>query len=181
MFTWTTDLIGNATLKLSTRRRTEQTVLLEEVLGSLMFAWGCCISSVSLWWRYANCFAANCCSRIIRASQSKKLNKLLCSPKELIMQRKMLQKLLNTKHNTAHPLHNVTIKQQSVQWGSSSSEGQSHPQQQVVSWCFVFFKSELYWQLRKYIQLREQKLKLNYPIYRQIDLDLDVFFLTISK
>jgi len=69
-------------------------------------------------------FAAICRCSSNRASDSKKLNKQIknagsvlgtvLDPLELIIRRKMLHELLDIMDNTAHPLHNILIKQQSV-------------------------------------------------------------------
>ena len=69
-------------------------------------------------------FVAICWGSSIRASDSKRLNRLIrkagsvlgttLEPLELVVERRMLNKLLNIMDNNAHPLHNLTIKQQSV-------------------------------------------------------------------
>jgi len=66
-------------------------------------------------------FAALCWGSSIRARDSKKLNKLIketCSrlgtalgSLELIVQRRMLPKLLSVMDNVARPQHNIVIKQ----------------------------------------------------------------------
>ena len=69
-------------------------------------------------------FAATCWGSSIRASDTKKLNKLIkkagsvlgtaLEPLELVVERRMLHKLLNIMDNTTHPLHNLLVRQQSV-------------------------------------------------------------------
>ena len=69
-------------------------------------------------------FAAICWGSSLRAGNSKKLNNLIKKPGsvlgtaleslELVVERRMLHKLLNIMENTTHPLHHILVRQQSV-------------------------------------------------------------------
>ena len=72
----------------------------------------------------ATSFAAICWGSSIRASDSRRLNKLMkkagsvlgtaLEPRESVVERRMLHKLLNIMDNTIHPLRNLRVRQQSV-------------------------------------------------------------------
>ena len=69
-------------------------------------------------------FAAICWGSNIQARDSKKLNKLIrkagsvlgtaLEPLEVVVERRMLQKLMTIMDNEAHPLHSLLLEQRSV-------------------------------------------------------------------
>ena len=94
------------------------------------------ISSKSLWWTVQFYFATICWGSSIRASGLEKLNKLIkragfvlwtaLESLELIVERSMLDKLLNITNNPEHPPHSILIKHH---W----ARGRVHPGHQVTS------------------------------------------------
>ena len=115
-FTWTTDWTGHVTLRLSVGR--ESTLYFLRKLRSF----NVCRNKLRVFWQSvmasAILFEVICRGSSIRARDSKKLNKMMkagsvlgtaLEPLELVVERRMLRKLLNTMDNTTYPLNNNNI------------------------------------------------------------------------
>ena len=111
-FTWTTDWTGHVTLRLSVGR--ESTLYFLRKLRSF----NVCRNKLRVFWQSVVASEAICRGSSIRARDSKKLNKMMkagsvlgtaLEPLELVVERRMLRKLLNIMGNTTYPPNNNNL------------------------------------------------------------------------
>merc|ERR1712035_214296 len=122
-FSWTTDRSGKSTLNTSTKKGQSRLYFLRKLRY-----FNVCSKMLHIFYKSvvesAISFAAICWGSGIRTRDLNRINKLIkkagsvlgvaLEPLELIIQRRMLQKLIKIMEDSSHPLHNTVKKQKSV-------------------------------------------------------------------